>query len=259
MAENSTSKRMARFPGKAIEDRSPAGSLFITDTEPGVNKRRTQFPGKLSKDVAFLTAASLNEPIKERQKSDSSGLVSLGIPLPINAPDGVHSRPLPAMEINRVSNATTIVIRRYDPWDTYKLLRPIGVGGRVFAACTKSTPHKPVTLKEIPVQPKLHDLIKCQHQTLVAFLGLYEYDSKTMAVWEFMHVSLRQIIASAYPLEEIHVSAVCNQVSPCGDHYPAPPKTYRYSKAFFIYPGVGSFIVVWTAQKSCSQTMAVSR
>jgi hypothetical protein len=111
MAENSTSKRMTRFPGKAIEDRSPAGSLFIAGTELGVNKRRTQFPRKLNKDVAFLTVASLDEPIKERQKSDSSRLVSLGIPLPINAPDGVHSRPLPTMEINRALNATTTVIR----------------------------------------------------------------------------------------------------------------------------------------------------
>jgi hypothetical protein len=259
MAETPTSWRMTRFPGKAIEDQTPAESLFIPNTEPGAANRRTQFPGKLSKDAALLAAAGLNEPIKERQKSNSSGLVPPAIPLPINAPDAAPSRPAPRMETNRIPNAITAVIRWSDPWDTYKLLRPMTVGGRVFAACTKSIPHKPVTLKEIPVQPKLHDLIKCQHRTLVAFLELYEYNSKAMVVWEFMHVSLRQIIASAYPLEETHVSAVCSQVSPCGDHYPAPPNTYRYLRACFIYPGVDSFIVAWTAQRSCSQMMAVSR
>jgi hypothetical protein len=105
---------MTRFPSKAIENRSPTRSLFITNTKPGVNKRRTQFLRKLNKDVAFLTAASFNKPIKERQKSDSSKLVSLSIPLLINAPDGVHSQPLPIIKINRVLNATTTIIRQFD-------------------------------------------------------------------------------------------------------------------------------------------------
>jgi hypothetical protein len=78
----------------------------------------------------------------------------------------------------------------------------------------------------------------------VTFLELYEYNSKAMVVWEFMHISLRQIIASAYPLEEIYVSAVCSQVSLYRDHCLAPPNTYRYLRACSIYLSVDSFIVV---------------
>jgi hypothetical protein len=65
IAETSIPWQITCFPGKAKEDQIPAELLFIPNTEPGAANRKTQFPEKLSKDTAILTAASLNKLIEK--------------------------------------------------------------------------------------------------------------------------------------------------------------------------------------------------
>ncbi len=213
--ESPESRRLTRFPGKEEHHRQLFQKRDVAEDKDSDGKRQTRFPGSLNHEFTLLTVASLEGHLQERQIKKASGPIPSRLPLTVNSPDGAPHRAPPTKTIERVKPIFVSIIRHENPWITYKPLRNVIRGSQIQAACTRnrSVPTIMVTLKETSTTIRLDDFIKFQHRNLITFLGAYEYESKMIVVSEYMQVSPKQTIAIPYDFEEIHVSAVCSQVS----------------------------------------------
>jgi hypothetical protein len=178
-------------------------STDVLGKPPSNDARKTVFPGNFD-IIELKSVSSLEVPTAEREKRDASKHTPPKIPLEVRAVDsetqtkGSQKRP----HINHWVE---------DPWNTYSSLRTLDRGGMVTAACTQKTPVQMVVIKELRSVLRTTELKWTFHQNLVAFLELYQFEGKMLAVMEYTVATLRQVMA-VRPLEEIHISAVCCQV-----------------------------------------------
>ncbi|KFY93045.1 hypothetical protein V498_04588, partial [Pseudogymnoascus sp. VKM F-4517 (FW-2822)] len=81
-------------------------------------------------------------------------------------------------------------------------------GGIVTAAGTRKAPVQMVVIKELRSVLRTTELKWTFHQNLVAFLEMYQFEGKMLAVMEYTVATLRQVMAVPLSLEEIHISAL---------------------------------------------------
>ncbi|KFY46984.1 hypothetical protein V494_00236 [Pseudogymnoascus sp. VKM F-4513 (FW-928)] len=175
-------------------------STDVLGKPPSNDARKTVFPGKF--DVIELkSVSSLEVPTAERETRDASKYIPPKIPLEVKA---VGS------EIQTKGSQKRPPINHWveDPWNTYSNLRTLDRGGIVTAACTQKTPVQMVVIKELRSVLRTTELKWTFHQSLVAFLELYQFEGKMLAVMEYTVATLRQVMAVPLPLEEIHISAL---------------------------------------------------
>lgn len=208
-SDPSEQRRLTRFPGEVRGQQIQ--TLPDRENEGFVGKRRTRFPGSLKHEFRLLTSSSLEGSTPERQEELS--IIPPRLPLTVNASNAAPRQFTPPVTIKQLEPLALPAIRHEDPWLTYRPLRKIKRGSLMQVACTRSIPTRMVTLKEAGRIIQLNGVIKFQHRNLIAFVGGYEYENRTIVVSEYAQVSLRQIIAIPYDFEQIHISAVCSQVS----------------------------------------------
>jgi hypothetical protein len=179
-------------------------STEVLGKPPSNDARNTVFPGSF--DVIKLQSlGSLEVPHAEREKTDASKYIPPKLPLKAT-PLGSETQTKGPEKRTSINHWTK------DPWDTYDSLCTLDRGGSVIAAYTRKVPVQMVLIKELRSVIRTTELEWSHHHNLVAFLELYQFDEKRLAVMEYTVATLQQVMA-VLPLEEIHISAVCFQVN----------------------------------------------
>ena len=214
MADELSDKRLTRFPGG-----QPSISQFQSQSAVGGEKkarRMTRFPGGAEAGLPLLTVDSLkNGPIEKQEEEVKTERVPRRLPLVVKT----IQFPSPeikktATPIDRPDSPSELAIHHQNPWDTYRLVREIGRGGKTKAASTRDVPTRMVTVKDVDLALSSSTVFSYRHQNLVEVIALYKFQGKTLVISEYAQVSLKRVIAIPLDLEEIHVSTICNQVRP---------------------------------------------
>ena len=158
-------------------------------------KRKTKFP--TGTELLKLSFQKQDKP-SSIVKAEAQNTVQVPrLPLKANLPTSTPSKPPPT--------------RNESPWNTYTHLGLLERGGEVITACTRVVPVKMVAVKRLSSDFS-KELATCQHENLLSVLELYKHDGAFFVITDYTVATLKQIIgSSSRPLQELHVSAICQQ------------------------------------------------
>lgn len=174
------------------------------------DNRHTRFPGGVGLQRLSISEKT-ERSITTLSKREEAVKTISRIPLEVNPPDSTPTRPPPELKTKTTQRAQTPVLQAKSPWDTYKSLRPLQRGGEVTAACTRIDPIKMVAIKKLSPDD-FKQFRSCQHKNLLAIIEAYQFEGQIFAITNYTATSLVHIIAIPLQLEELHVSATCQQV-----------------------------------------------
>jgi len=191
----SKSRRRTRFG----EGQGSNSKDLLVDAD---TKRTTKFSGGTGLLALSLQTKGKLSGIGKVEAEDTIHVPRL--PLKANLPTSTPSKPPPT--------------RNESPWNTYTKLRTLERGGEVTTACTCAVPVKMVIVKKLAAKKIPSDfakeIAKCQHENLLSALELYKYEGSFFIITDYTAATLKQIIgSSSRPLNEIHISAICQQGS----------------------------------------------
>jgi hypothetical protein len=188
---------------------SPESLNLVVGEENVSNNRYTRFPAGAG--LQRLSLSEATEPlIKTHSKREEAIKTISHIALKINPPNSIPTRPIPEMKIKTIQRPQTPGPQVKSPWDKYKSLHPLQRGGKVMAACTLEDPIKMVAIKKISSND--YNLFRsCKQKNLLEIIEAYRFEGQIFAVTNYTVTSLVHIIAIPLQLEEIHVSATCQQ------------------------------------------------
>jgi hypothetical protein len=180
--------------------------------EKNINDNRyTRFPGGVNIQKLFI-ADTAKLPIVDHSKREEALQTIPRIPLKVNLPDATPTRSPLEEKIKATQQDFPSRPEIKSPWDIYTSLRSLQRGGEVTAACTRTAPIKMVAIKKLSSE-HFKDFRNCQHENLLAIIETYRFQGQFFVVTDYTATTLRHIIAIPLPLQELHVSAICRQVS----------------------------------------------
>ncbi|PSS18325.1 hypothetical protein M430DRAFT_18928 [Amorphotheca resinae ATCC 22711] len=175
----SKSRRRTRFG----EGQGSNSKDLLVDAD---TKRTTKFSGGTGLLALSLQTKGKLSGIGKVEAEDTIHVPRL--PLKANLPTSTPSKPPPT--------------RNESPWNTYTKLLPV-----------KMVIVKKLAAKKIP-SDFAKEIAKCQHENLLSALELYKYEGSFFIITDYTAATLKQIIgSSSRPLNEIHISAICQQGS----------------------------------------------
>ena len=184
----SKSQRRTRFG----EDQSSTAKYHSEDVDI---KRKTKFPG--GTELLKLSLQRKDKPPSVAKAEVQNTVQVPRLPFKANLPTSTPSKPPPT--------------RNESPWNTYTHLGLLERGGEVTTACTRVVPVKMVAVKRLS-SDFAKELATCQHENLLSVLELYKHDGTFFVITDYTVATLKQIIgSSSRPLQELHISAICQQ------------------------------------------------
>ena len=174
----------------------------------------TRFPGGAEAGLQLLTSTSLKTASTESYKEGiQTERIPLRLPLVVKTAQSLSPTIAETVKAtDRPDSPSELSIHHQSPWDTYRLVREIGRGGKTKAAGTRRIPIIMVTVKDVNLALPSSTVLGYRHQNLVEVIELYKFEEKTFLISEYAQVSLKRVIAIPLDLEEVHVSTICSQV-----------------------------------------------
>jgi len=202
---------MATRPKTEFPSPDASASLAVREKNVG-GSRHTRFPAGLGLQK-LLISEKTEPPIIA-----SSSQITSPIPLKVNPPDAIPTRPPPEVRKITLQREQSSHLQIKSPWDSYTPLRSLQRGGEVTAACTRTAPIKMVVIKSLS-SDHFKEFRSCQHENLLAVIETYRFKGQFFVITDYTATTLQHIIAIALPLQELHVSATCRQ----GSFFFVPP------------------------------------